>query len=182
MNEIPLPELTPRPVKNRRGEKIPDHARIYRLVKADPRKPLYALSLRNGTYFMIFYDRSGRTGQLNLYTDDPVQARARRDTLYKKCESLGKGAQSKLEGYAEEILRNPKTLHGLKFLVFFGGHTISCRTHEEQIQTRARLAKELLERKRAERKLKVKVRSPNNFIRAKAAKYQELSAAVDREA
>lgn len=133
----------PRPTKNR-SRKYPDHGKIYGMVKEDPDKPNWGLWNRGDTWYVIYYDRSWTTRHMNLFTQDVEIARKRRDELYRKARALGRGARSKLQFYAQEILRDPKTDHGLKFMVYFGNRVISCNSDKQARAEREKIAKEII--------------------------------------
>ncbi len=133
---------TERPTKNR-SRKYPDHGKIYGMVK-DRSSPNWGLWNRGDTWYMIYYDKAWTTRQMNLFTQDLTVARQRRDELCKKAEKLGRLARNKMQLYAQEILRDPTTNHGFKFMVYFGGRVIPCDTLEKARKEREKIAKEII--------------------------------------
>lgn len=136
-------ELTPRPTENR-SKRYPDHAKIFGIYKPNPHKPNYGLHCKGGKWQLLYYDKDRKTRMMNLFTDDVEVARFRRDDLYKKAARLGRGAKSQLQFYAEQILRDPSTNHGLKYVVIFANRKAVFDSEEQAKKERARICKEVI--------------------------------------
>lgn len=129
-----------------KSRRYPDWTKIFALCPAKPGRDDHGLWLRGNIWYMFFYDEKRRTRSMCLHTTDKEEAKFRRDDIYKKAEKAGRGAKSKLQHYAQAILTDPATNHGLKFMVYFGGQVVPCSSLEEARTVRARIAREVLSR------------------------------------
>lgn len=120
--------------------------RIKGLFEVDPDNPFYGLTHKRASYWLCFRNEEWKTDTFDLKTSDPVEAKYRRDEIYRKVTEEGFGARSKAQFIAQSVLENPKSERGFCFVLQFLGHTIRCESFAEMHAKRALIALEVLQK------------------------------------
>jgi hypothetical protein len=131
------------PPSKSKSTKFPDHSKIFGTIKVTG--PKSALTWKQGSWHLVFYNIKNKSQMMNLYTDDLEEAGKKRDAYYAAAKRCGRGGHSKLERYAERVLREKGYRHNWHYVVNFGG-TASFRTEAEAMAWQKMRARAILKR------------------------------------
>lgn len=122
----------------------PDHTKIFQPVKPSAAKPNYGLHKKPSSWYLLHKDKDGLSRMMWLNTNDEMDARRMRNSLYAAAAANGRGPKTHLRRKCEGILEDKTNNDGILYTVQIGSTRVNCKTWEEAKKTQWEIARKIV--------------------------------------